>query len=277
MYSLVKKFGIACLYLAVNSAGQAVAQDIAVVGDTQVLIPDGSSASEQLGTVFYPIPVAGSSSGIFFEVYNTAASGNLTISSITDSGAHAADFYVGSISGTTVPPGEKMTFGVGCDPSAAGDRNVTITINSNDPDSENAYTFNVRCFGYNDSSEIVPKANLNVGILKEPRARTSKAGTTRFKSKLHVGNLGRVGVDDPILQVYYSASPYYVPAELVYEKELKPFPPYTVVDDFKRKNVKVSLKIPATSGYVFARIVSAGSVSEYNYGDNIEKMKFGDN
>lgn len=67
----------------------------------------------------------------------------LTNLSITKAGKHKGDFTVGKLTRSKIAPGAKATFPVTFKPSAAGTRQATIAILSNDED-ENPFEISVR-------------------------------------------------------------------------------------------------------------------------------------
>lgn len=83
-----------------------------------------------------------------FRIENTGAV-NLTLGSITITGANAGDFTVTALPVSPVTPGNNTTFQVTFDASATGIRNATINIANDDCD-ENPYNFAVRGTGNAD-------------------------------------------------------------------------------------------------------------------------------
>ena len=97
-----------------------------------------------------------------FTIQNTHSGGSpsnnvLTISSITVSGAHAADFTVTSTI-TTINRSASDTFTITFNPSALGLRTATLTIASDDPD-ENPYTYDIQGTGTASAPEINIQGN----------------------------------------------------------------------------------------------------------------------
>jgi hypothetical protein len=127
----------------------APAPDLNVKGNG-IDIADGTpTPSSTDHTAFGSQAVSSGSIVRTFTVQNTGTA-DLTLGagSITLSGTHAVDFAVGGISlpATLIPAGS-TTFTVTFDPSAAGLRQATVSLASNDPDAENPYTFAIQGTG----------------------------------------------------------------------------------------------------------------------------------
>ena len=106
-------------------------------------IPDGaSSASLAYNTLFDPTFVSPANGYVTktYTIRNTGAK-DATVTSITVSGTHAADFTVGGLSlPTTVVTSTPKTFTLTFNPSAIGTRTATITVTNND-DTKGDYDF----------------------------------------------------------------------------------------------------------------------------------------
>ncbi|WP_179345842.1 LamG-like jellyroll fold domain-containing protein [Winogradskyella ursingii] len=85
-----------------------------------------------------------------FTIENIGTS-NLTIGTISITGANAADFTVTTSPAATVAPANTTNLVVTFNPSATGVRNAVLNIANNDSN-ENPYNFNIRGNGYNDIS-----------------------------------------------------------------------------------------------------------------------------
>ncbi|NUO03119.1 MAG: choice-of-anchor D domain-containing protein, partial [Saprospiraceae bacterium] len=128
-----------------DMASLAVAgQEINVKGNG-VSIPDGSAAPNTADyTDFGWTTVAAGTITRTFSIENTGTS-NLTLTGgmpVTIGGPHAGDFTVLMQPGSPVGLGGMAQFQIQFDPSAAGARNATVSIASNDCD-ENPYTFDI--------------------------------------------------------------------------------------------------------------------------------------
>ena len=104
----------------------AITPEIAVEQPVGTDLADGS-ASVSCGSA----AVGASASAVTFTIRNTGTS-DLTGLAVTKDGSHAADFAVGALGSTTLPPGTSTTFNVTFTPSAAGTRSAAIHIASND-------------------------------------------------------------------------------------------------------------------------------------------------
>ena len=95
------------------------------------------------GTDFGNVVVSSVSPPQTFVIDNSAGTSDLTITSFTVSGPQSADFIVTGLTiPTTIAAGASSNFNISFNPSAAGVRNATITINNNDAD-EGVYDFAV--------------------------------------------------------------------------------------------------------------------------------------
>ena len=104
------------------------------------------------GTDFGDVNTAYGSLPSTFAIRN-AGGAALSISGISVSGAHPADFTLGGTTSGTLQPGDSLQFTVTFDPSASGTRTATISIANNDGN-ENPYTFAVQGSGITGPQEI---------------------------------------------------------------------------------------------------------------------------
>jgi hypothetical protein len=120
-------------------------RDVALLGSNAAPIPQGDTTPDlPRGTDFGSAPVTGGTVTRTFVVTNSGTA-TLTISDVTVTGAHAADFTVVSFP-ATVAPSASGNLVVTSDPSAAGLRTATITIVNDDYD-EGTYDFAVQGTG----------------------------------------------------------------------------------------------------------------------------------
>ncbi len=126
-------------------------QNIILKGNAVAIGSGSISASTTNNTDFGSQAVASGNAEKTFTIQNTGTA-DLVISSIDVSGDNAGDFTVSATLPVTVPAAGSATFRVSFDPSAAGTRNATITVNNNDCD-EAAYDFAIAGLG------ISPDAN----------------------------------------------------------------------------------------------------------------------
>ncbi|RZJ33192.1 MAG: choice-of-anchor D domain-containing protein, partial [Flavobacterium sp.] len=94
------------------------------------------------------------------KIYTIQNLGNtvLNVGTITITGANPGDFAVSALPSATVAASGSTTFGVTFTPSAAGTRNATITVNSDDPD-ELTYVFYVSGTGQDAEIEVYGNGN----------------------------------------------------------------------------------------------------------------------
>lgn len=130
--------------------------DVPVAGvlynGTQIVNGDATPSSGE-GTDFGSTGVSG---GQIVRTFTITNNGNtaLTVpaSGITAAGDNASDFIVSQPASTSLNPGESTTFTVTFDPTAAGVRTTTISMESSDPSSP--YTFKVKGTGLNSQDTI---------------------------------------------------------------------------------------------------------------------------
>lgn len=101
----------------------------------------GASLTDNASTVSFGGTTVGSSITKTFVISNLGSS-NLTGLALTKSGTASANYTLGSLGTTTLPPGGTTTFIVNFTPSATGTRTAAIQIASNDGD-ENPFDINV--------------------------------------------------------------------------------------------------------------------------------------
>jgi hypothetical protein len=119
--------------------------EINVTGNA-VTIPDGDTApSTSDHTDFGGVAVTGGTLTRTFTIQNTGSTA-LSVSSVTISGTHAADFTVTVQPATSVAAGGSTTFQVRFDPSASGVRSASLSFGNGDTD-ENPYNFSIQGTG----------------------------------------------------------------------------------------------------------------------------------
>lgn len=133
--------------------------EIAVLGSNLVVIPDGDTTpSTADGTDFGSVSAASGNVSRTFTITNSGLA-TLTISGVTTSGAHAADFVVTTAPAGTVAAGSSTTFTVRFDPSAYGGRTGVVVVASDDSD-EATYDFVVRGDGVITLAEALDEVSL---------------------------------------------------------------------------------------------------------------------
>ncbi len=116
-------------------------------------ISDGDTSPRDAdGTDFDSHDVFGGSNNNPFRIRNTGDA-TLNISSITVS--NGSNFSIVGSTPTSIPAGSNETFTIRFDPNSIGTQNATVTINNNDPDSEESvYTFLITGVGLDNLQEI---------------------------------------------------------------------------------------------------------------------------
>jgi CHRD domain/Secretion system C-terminal sorting domain/Calx-beta domain len=114
-----------------------------------VPITNGGAASATNDTDFGAACVTGGTVSKTYTIKNTGAV-NLTLpnppNSLILGGADASHFSISSYSGTAITPGGFSTFTVLFNPTSAGEKNATLTINSNDP-TNSPFVINIKGTG----------------------------------------------------------------------------------------------------------------------------------
>lgn len=171
-------------------------------GDTSPSVTDNTyfgSADIVTGTVDHTFSI------------NNVGNGALALTDnpvVSISGTHAADFTVTSQPGAVIAPGVPGNFVIRFDPSAAGSRNATVSIASDDAD-ENPFTFDIMGTG-SDTPEMDITGN-SVSI-PDGTTTTSAANFTDFGNTdvnnsgttVHVFSINNSGSGDLVL----SGPPY---------------------------------------------------------------------
>ena len=124
--------------------------DIEVVGAGNVIVDGDTTPRSEDGTNFGPVAVLGTPFTSMFTVKNTGAV-TLTLGGsprVRIDGTHKDDFEVTKQPGASIAAGGATTFDVTFTPSAAGLRTATLTIESDDPDDEDPYTFDIVGTGF---------------------------------------------------------------------------------------------------------------------------------
>ncbi|HYF34872.1 MAG TPA: choice-of-anchor D domain-containing protein, partial [Prosthecobacter sp.] len=126
--------------------------EIAVRGNNVDIADGDTTPSVTDYTELEPVGVTGGTGSRLFTIANVGGRA-LTISGLSISGTHAADFSVGSPPGTPLAAHSTWSFSVNFNPSALGTRSATVTITSDDPD-EGTFEFDIQGEG------IEPEINI---------------------------------------------------------------------------------------------------------------------
>ncbi|MEO7339381.1 MAG: choice-of-anchor D domain-containing protein [Luteolibacter sp.] len=118
----------------------------ALLPDIAVEQPVGTGLTDAVSTVNYGTVSGLSSVTKSFTIRNTGP-GVLKILGITESGLNVKDFSVSAPLATTVASGATTTFNVTFRPSENGLRKASVIIQSNDPDAESLFAFNIQGTG----------------------------------------------------------------------------------------------------------------------------------
>ena len=125
--------------------------DIAL--DSSALLPDiaveqpvGTELTDAVSTIDYGTVSGLSSVTKSFTIRNTGA-GALKLLGVTKSGQNVKDFTISAPLATTIASGGSTTFNVTFKPSNNGVRKASVVIQSNDPDAESSFLFNLQGTG----------------------------------------------------------------------------------------------------------------------------------
>jgi hypothetical protein len=137
----------------VDEYSGATSPEISITGNSAAIADNSSSATFSNHTKF------GSqnySTGSVTRTYTVSNSGtaNLTITSAALSGANSSQFSITQPLSLTVAAGGSTTFTVTFDPSSAGIKTATVTVNNNDSD-EGTYDFAIDGYGYTPGNLVV--------------------------------------------------------------------------------------------------------------------------
>lgn len=117
--------------------------------------PSGTNLVSGVAAYSWPAaPTGGSGSAVIFTIRNLGTA-NLTSLAANTSGAHSADFVVGSLGSTTLASGGNTTFTVNFTPTpgASGPRTATLSINSNDVD-ESSFVISLSGSAYSTTLDL---------------------------------------------------------------------------------------------------------------------------
>jgi fibronectin-binding autotransporter adhesin len=165
--------------------------DVAVLGNGQNIADGDTTPSTGDHTDFGSVLA---SSGTIDRTFTVTNSGNydLTVSNVTVSGTHAADFTVTAQPGSSLGVGGSTTFTVRFDPGAAGVRTATLTFGNTDPD-ENPFSFAVQGTGNKDTQAEITLTPTSNHIYNTTRTFTpgGGSGTGAFTDSLVSGSATR--------------------------------------------------------------------------------------
>jgi trimeric autotransporter adhesin len=134
--------------------GTGTDPEINVTGNGTNISDGATTTSTITDTDFGIVTVTSGNAVKTFTIQNAAgATSNLIISSISISGANAADFSYTAPGSSNLAPGASTTFTVTFDPTVQGTRNATVNINTNDSD-ETPYDFAVSGVGSDTEIDI---------------------------------------------------------------------------------------------------------------------------
>lgn len=164
-------------------SGEAVAYpDISVKGNGQSIASGDVTPASSDHTDFGGTPAGGGSISRIFSVENVGYSTlHLTgASAVVLSGEHAEDFAVSVQPTTSLAASASSSFQISFTPSAMGTRNATVTISSDDPDTE-SFSFAVRGTGEDPLLWTVSSsADSGPGSLRDAVANASAGRTIQF-------------------------------------------------------------------------------------------------
>ncbi len=168
----------------------ALTPAIEVTGNGQAIASGATTPAATDGTDFGSVDVASGSVTRAFAISNSGTA-SLAISQITVTGMDAADFTVGSVPASVAENGT-ATFTVTFDPSAAGVRNATVTIASNDAD-EASYAFAVQGVG----TTVVAATNV---LINELDSDTTDENNEFIE--LYDGGIGNTALDGLVVVLF---------------------------------------------------------------------------
>ena len=144
---------------SITGTGYAGSLMVVQGGSPQQDIENGDTTPSQTDdTEFGVAAVSGGSVAHTFEIENFG-SDDLTLAGspvVQITGAHAADFSVTTQPSSPITSGSNDTFTITFDPSAAGNRTATVSIQNNDPN-RNPYTFSIQ--GQGDEFDVMMGGN----------------------------------------------------------------------------------------------------------------------
>lgn len=123
------------------------APEIAVSGNSIDITNNDSTPSPADHTDFGQVSVASGTVVRTFTIANTGTV-NLTLGTVSITGANAGDFTVTTMPATTVAAASSTTLGITFDPSARGARTAQVSFSTNDA-TENPFTFTIAGTGLN--------------------------------------------------------------------------------------------------------------------------------
>ncbi|MBL9145610.1 MAG: M36 family metallopeptidase [Verrucomicrobiaceae bacterium] len=123
---------------ATNAAGTTISADqtITTFADAEIVVeqPAGTSLTDGAATVSFGTVAIGSFDTRTFTIRNTGTVGTLSGLALSKDGAAAADYALGTLSVTSLAPGDSTTFTVTYTPSLGSTRNAALHLGSNDGD-----------------------------------------------------------------------------------------------------------------------------------------------
>jgi hypothetical protein len=151
----------------VTSVVDLTAPEINLTGNAASIVLGDSTPDTADHTDFGSAFVTGGTVVRTFTVENTGpGASTLNVSSVVVSGTHAADFTVGTLTpASPVAGGTSATFTVTFDPSAAGTRTATITV-QNDDCNESSYSFAIQGTGVNTAPTVATDAGSKLFIAR---------------------------------------------------------------------------------------------------------------
>jgi hypothetical protein len=135
------------------------APEIAILGNGTSIQDGSATISSANFTNIGSASISGGTASRTFTINNTG-SATLILSGlipyVTISGTNASNFSVTTIPSPSIAASTgTTTFAITFTPSSEGYHNAVVTINSNDPDDEGVYTFNIQGYGFVARSVII--------------------------------------------------------------------------------------------------------------------------
>ena len=161
----------------VSLIGVTGSPEIAVTGNGADIADGSAIALESNYTRFFAADTTAGTSSRSFTISNSGT-GNLTTTSVSITGTNAADFSVTTFAAGVVAPGSSTPLVITFDPSAAGVRTATVTINNDDAD-EAVFDFAIAGEGIS-APEINVADSTGALTIASGSASTSSAAGTDF-------------------------------------------------------------------------------------------------
>jgi hypothetical protein len=237
------------LMLALPSYCQNI--EITAANGTEIVDGDGADVFKLTD---FPNTFVSQTASRTFVIRNTQSPNNLTLAlPITVAGS--SDFTVIQPP-ALIAPFDTVQLEIHFAPSSAGTKTAVITINSNDPDSENVYVFGIRGTGFTGLQLLRP--DLSVTFKKELKSKFIKKKSTNItKATVAIQNLGPLDMESGVAEIYVSHTNNFDAAtELLNSVPIGPLLAPEAGKTPKTKKLKFKLDTGNTSsGRIYVRVI----------------------